>query len=164
MITKKDKNLAPIKSRIIKYIENQGIEKKTFFEKLQVASSNFRGNALFSEISAEVVAKILTLNYNISTEWLLTGKGVMLKTDTSNTEPLDTSEKEQYEEKIRLLENTLKDKEEIIKLLREQVDSLKKGDFDLFPLSMVAESKAEYLTSTQLTGEKTRKDYTKPHQ
>ncbi len=92
----------------------------------------------------------------LNPEWLLTGKGAMLKTDTHNIDSLDTSEKEQYEEKIRLLENTLKDKEEIINLLREQVNSLKKGDFEMPPLSMVAEGAAKY-PSTPIIEEKAPK-------
>lgn len=85
MTNKSDKILAPIKSRVIQFIENQNIEKKFFFEKLGVASSNFRGNALYSEISADVIAKILSQYPYADSEWLLTGKGSMLKDDAKGS-------------------------------------------------------------------------------
>ncbi len=157
-----------IKERLVQVIELKGIAKEKFYKKIGSTSANFRGNARKTPLRSDIIENVLSEISDLSPEWLLTGKGAMLKTDTSNTEPLDTSEKVQYEEKIRLLENTLKDKEEIIKLLREQVDSLKKGDFDfsscLDMLDMVAETSKEYAPNTQLKGEKTRKDYTKPHQ
>lgn len=81
MTKRSDKILAPIKGRVLKYVENKGFEKKSFFEKLGVASSNFRGNALFSEISSDVIAKILTADKQANPEWLLTGKGEMLKSE-----------------------------------------------------------------------------------
>lgn len=79
MTNKNDKILAPIKGRVIKFIENQKIEKKSFFDKLGVASSNFRGNALYSEISADIIAKILAFYPNSNPEWLLIGKDPMLR-------------------------------------------------------------------------------------
>ena len=48
MTNKSDKILAPIKRRVVEFIENQQIEKKFFFKNLGVASSNFRGQALYS--------------------------------------------------------------------------------------------------------------------
>lgn len=81
MTNKNDKILAPIKGRIVQFIENQKIEKKFFFENLEVASSNFRGQALYSEVSADIVAKILTLYPNSNAEWFLLGKGNMMKNE-----------------------------------------------------------------------------------
>lgn len=74
-----DKNLAPIKGRIVQFVEKQHIEKKSFFNSLGVASSNFRGNALFSEVSADVVAKILSQYRDVNIDWLLSGEGEMFK-------------------------------------------------------------------------------------
>jgi hypothetical protein len=73
------KILAPIKSRIMQFIDFQKIEKKYFFEKIQVAPSNFRSEGLKSEVGGDVIAKILALFPNMNAEWLLTGKGEMLK-------------------------------------------------------------------------------------
>jgi phage repressor protein C with HTH and peptisase S24 domain len=74
-----DKILAPIKGRIMQYVEFKGFEKKTFFEKHEISASNFRGPSLKSEVGGDVIAKISTSYPEINPEWLLTGKGSMLK-------------------------------------------------------------------------------------
>lgn len=74
-----DKILAPIKQRIIKFIEFKGFEKIKYYEKLGASASNFRSTSLKSEIGGEVIAKILSLNSDLSSDWLLTGKEPMIK-------------------------------------------------------------------------------------
>lgn len=96
MTNKSDKNLAQIKGRIIQFIENQRFEKKFFFENLGVASSNFRGQALYSEVSADVVAKILSTYPKCNPEWLLLGQEPMLK---SEPQPLVSSPQPQENDK-----------------------------------------------------------------
>ncbi len=76
-----DKILAPIKQRIIQFIENNGIERKTFFEKIDVAASNFRSQSLKSEIGSDIVAKISSLYPNLNLDWLINGNGEMLKSE-----------------------------------------------------------------------------------
>ena len=91
MTNKNDKILAPIKNRIVQFIENQNIEKNKIFENLGVASSNFRGQALFSEISADIVAKILSLYPELDLYWLILGEGEMIR---KINEPQETIEVE----------------------------------------------------------------------
>ncbi|MDN3675705.1 S24 family peptidase [Flavobacterium branchiarum] len=74
-----DKISAPIKQRIIKYIEFKGFEKLKYFETLGVAASNFRSSSLKSEVGGELIAKILSLNSDLSPDWLLIGKEPMIK-------------------------------------------------------------------------------------
>lgn len=74
-----DKILAPIKQRILQFVDYKQIERKNFFGELNVASSNFRGNALYSEVGGDVIAKILSNHPKLNAEWLLTGNGEMLK-------------------------------------------------------------------------------------
>ena len=76
-----DKNLAPIKQRIIYFIDNKGIKKKDFFTNLNVAASNFRSDSLKSEINGDVIAKISSLYPDLNLDWLITGKGNMLRTE-----------------------------------------------------------------------------------
>ena len=141
MTSKNDKILAPIKNRVIQFIENQFIEKKIFFEKLGVASSNFRGNALYSEISADVIAKILSLYPNANSEWLLTGKGSMLKEDAVNKvnqsitgdgniqSGNNTSITGDCREKVQELQKQLKEKDKEIERQKKQIDKL----FNMIP-------------------------------
>lgn len=74
-----DKILAPIKQRIIQYIEYKNFEKKSFYALHALSASNFRGKSLESEVGGDVIAKISTSYSEINLEWLLTGKGKMLK-------------------------------------------------------------------------------------
>ena len=121
MTNKNDKILAPIKGRVIQFIEYQKLEKKIFFEKLDVASSNFRGIALYSEISADVIAKILSLYPDCNAEWLLLGNGDMLKNEikketasANNTDLVD------------VLKSQIKDKEEKETLYKDKITNLEK--------------------------------------
>ena len=121
MTNKNDKISAPIKGRVIQFIEYQKLEKKNFFEKLDVASSNFRGRALYSEISADVIAKILSLYPDCNAEWLLLGNGDMLKNEikketasANNTDLVD------------VLKSQIKDKEEKETLYKDKITNLEK--------------------------------------
>lgn len=49
------------------------------------AASNFRSDALKSEVGGDVIAKILSLHPELNAEWILTGKGSMLKGATTPT-------------------------------------------------------------------------------
>ena len=51
-----DKILAPIKQRILQIIDFKEVERTKFFKILGLASSNFRGNALCSEVGGDVIA------------------------------------------------------------------------------------------------------------
>ena len=76
-----DKILAPIKQRLLQFVDYKQIERKNFFGELNVATSNFRGNALYSEVGGDVIAKILSSHPKLNAEWLLTGNGEMLKSE-----------------------------------------------------------------------------------
>ena len=84
-----DKILAPIKQRILQFVDYKQIERKIFFGELNVATSNFRGNALYSEVGGDVIAKILSNHPKLNAEWLLTGNGEMLKSE-GDTEVIKT--------------------------------------------------------------------------
>lgn len=85
-----DKILAPIKQRILQYVENKGFEKIKFFEGLKVSASNFRGSSLKSEAGGDVIAKVLSSDESLSSDWLLTGKGQMFKAASSEIQGNNT--------------------------------------------------------------------------
>lgn len=68
-----------IKENILQFIENQRIVKEDFYKKTGIAASNFKGSGLKSEIGGDKIVKILSVYPQIDPEWLLTGKGNMLK-------------------------------------------------------------------------------------
>ena len=80
-----DKILAPIKSRLEFFLENQKVPKKTFFSKSGISASNFKGEGRKSELGGDKIAKILTSYPVLNPDWLLTGKGDMLRSETSET-------------------------------------------------------------------------------
>lgn len=83
-----DKILAPIKQRIIQFIDFKGFEKKYFFELHDISASNFRSQSLKSEVGGDVIAKISSHYPELNPEWLITGKGNMIKTiDQKTVEP-----------------------------------------------------------------------------
>lgn len=71
--------ISPIKERILSFIDNQRITKQSFCEKTDISYANLKGRGLFSEIGGQQIGKILSSFPEISPEWLLTGKGKMLK-------------------------------------------------------------------------------------
>lgn len=71
--------ISPIKENILYFIDNQKIKKEDFYKKTDISASNFKGTGLKSEIGGDKIVKILSSYPIINPEWLLTGKGEMLK-------------------------------------------------------------------------------------
>ncbi|GIZ15766.1 XRE family transcriptional regulator [Capnocytophaga catalasegens] len=74
-----------IKERVIQVIEIKGIAKEKFFEKIGVTSANFRGNAKKTPLNSTTIENILSEIPELNPEWLLTGKGSMLKTESKGS-------------------------------------------------------------------------------
>ena len=78
-----------IKERVLYISENKGITREKFFDDLGITYGNFKGKAKEKALSSDVLAKIITKYPDINPEWLLTGKGDMLK-DEGATEVIKT--------------------------------------------------------------------------
>lgn len=133
-----------IKDRVIQLIEYKGIAKEVFYKKIGMTSASFRGKAKESPLNSNAIENILSEIPDANPEWLLTGNGKMLRGEKKETPTLSPSEKQQLEDKIHLLENTIKDKEKIIKLQEEQLKHSKKVNLEMPPLRMAAEPQAQY--------------------
>lgn len=72
--------ISTIKERILQYLEFKGITKEDFYKKTMISASNFKGPGLKSEIGGDKMVKILSIYDDINTEWLILGKGNILKT------------------------------------------------------------------------------------
>ncbi|NDV45477.1 helix-turn-helix transcriptional regulator [Paludibacter sp. 221] len=68
-----------IKERIIQFIEYKGIPKEEFYLKIGMTSASFRGNAKKTPLNSNAIENILSEIPDINPEWLLTGKGEMIK-------------------------------------------------------------------------------------
>lgn len=133
-----------IKEKILTYLDVKGIKRGDFFDAIGIASSNFKGNAKQSELGGDKIAKILTIYTDLSAEWLMTGRGDMLKTKHTSelfTPSEDTSlrnkdknnkavEQENTTEIllsiIREKDNTIQEQAEEIGRLREQIEHLER--------------------------------------
>lgn len=78
-----------IKERVLYISESKGITREKFFEDLGITYGNFKGKAKEKALSSDVLAKIITKYPEISSEWLLTGNGEMLKSE-GDTEVIKT--------------------------------------------------------------------------
>lgn len=82
-----DKNLT-IKDKIFSFLEKKGISKTEFYAETGIESSNFKGKNRDSLPGSAMLVKILTKYPDLSADWLLTGKGEMLKTKEATSDSL----------------------------------------------------------------------------
>lgn len=75
--------MAEIKERLIKYLKISGISKKEFSENTGISLWNITGKSVKSELGGEQISLIIGKYPNISLDWLLLGKGEMLRDDNS---------------------------------------------------------------------------------
>lgn len=69
-----NKFIAPIKGRVRKYLDNNGIKLSSFFAETGVSESSFRGKSASSEFGGEILSIIVRTYPDISAHWLLTGE------------------------------------------------------------------------------------------
>ncbi|MEG2666230.1 MAG: hypothetical protein RSA02_04355 [Bacteroidales bacterium] len=117
-------------------IETKNIKKETFFKKIGITSSNFRGEACNTPLNSTTIANIIAEIPDVNPEWLLTGSGEMLRNSSvgiiqnGNKNKIekspvtlistDNKENEDLREKIKYLEELLTAKNEIINLLKNK--------------------------------------------
>lgn len=122
-----DKIFAPIKGRIVFFIEKQGIKRGDFFANTDISPSNFKGKGSESEIGGDKIAKILTIYPAINPVWLLTGQGEMLSTHQVPSGPKDSSMDEnrmllqEKDARIAALEKIISSQDRTIELLEEKI-------------------------------------------
>lgn len=110
-----DKKLT-IKERILQFLDFKHIKKEYFYQKMNVAASNFKGNGLKSEIGSGQIVNFLSIYPEVSAEWLLTGEGDMLKIANATEEPISNSLCKECA--------LLKTKDELIETQRKLIQSL----------------------------------------
>lgn len=71
-----------IKERVLQIAENKGISKESFFENLSITYGNFKGSAKKTPLNSDAIANILTKYPDINPNWLLTGDGDMITTNS----------------------------------------------------------------------------------
>ena len=135
--------ISPIKERILQYIKNKTIAKSDFCKETGISYANIKGKGLKSEIGGSKIGKILSIYTDINPEWLLTGKGSMLREQIEQTESSSTQTDvtpSQMLEEIKALSVKIGRLEAENKMLREQVQN--KRQYNPYP--SVAESELKY--------------------
>lgn len=75
------REISILKQRILQYLDNKGISKYECYQKTGITNGVLSQNNGMSEDNA---LKFLSYYTDISAEWLLTGKGSMLKSNDAN--------------------------------------------------------------------------------
>lgn len=127
-----------IKERLIQVIESKGIAKENFYKKIGMTSASFRGSAKKTPLNSNAVENILSEIDDLNPEWLLTGKGNMLR-DVYNvnqniegngnymagkTISIKDSSEKNLKKTIESLKKDIKEKDILIKKLIEQQQKL----------------------------------------
>ncbi len=119
-----------VKVRIKQFCESQGITVSAFEKSIGVANGYV--NSISKSIGIEKICRILEKYPILDLEWLLTGKGDMLRVDSAQTSSGDNSPNIQgnsnnihicdnavMEERIKSLEALLAEKERIIQIYEQ---------------------------------------------
>lgn len=85
------KNFDQIKVRLLQFAESQKIPKTKFFEQNQLAASNFSGKGAESALSTDKIVQILICFPDLNSDWLLLGRGEMLRSATQSVGNISNS-------------------------------------------------------------------------
>lgn len=110
--------ISEIKGRVLQFIETKGISKANFCKETGISYGNMKGNSLKSELGGEQISSILESFSEISPDWLLTGKGEMLRNKASKDKPEDNP----LHIDIEAVKMLIAEKDRTIAKLEEQLD------------------------------------------
>ncbi len=78
-----DNKISNIKDRVLQFAKYKGIAYEKFCEEINMTYGSFKGIAKKRPLNSEAIEIIITKYNEINAEWLLTGKGGMLKSSDS---------------------------------------------------------------------------------
>lgn len=73
-----------IKKRVMYLLEYKKIPKENFFKEVGISSANFRGEQAKRPLNSKAIESIVSKFPDLNCEWLITGKGEMLKPSSDN--------------------------------------------------------------------------------
>lgn len=81
-----------IKERVLQIAEFKRVTKEKFFKQIGMTYGNFKGKSKETPLNSNAIADISSIHSDISLEWLLTGKGDMLKKTGETAYPAPAGE------------------------------------------------------------------------
>ena len=110
-----------IKERVVQIAKKQSISQERFFHSIGMTSANFRGKAKETPLNSNAIVNIITKYPEVDVYWLLMGEEHDSTTNVVNEPGLT------YE----TAHNDCKEKDEIIAMLKNQIEDLKSDKADL---------------------------------
>lgn len=123
-----------IKERVIQVAEKQEISKERFFMSIGMTSASFRGKAKATPLNSNAIVNIITKYPETNLHWLLTGK--YKNSDDSGLSPINESPNSYGDPN-----ESCKEKDEMIALLKNQIADLKSDKEDLKKLLGLTQKK-----------------------
>lgn len=109
--------MSSLKQRILAFAKYKGLRKGKIAYALGMSYSSFRGNALERPINSAALEKLIEKYPELSADWLLTGKGYMLR-----VKPIEENDNKITELTTKSSSEQNPDEESIVESLREAKD------------------------------------------
>ena len=113
----KIQKFSPIKERILQFADTLKISRREFYKKTGISRGTLESN---TGITEDTLAKFIATFGEISPDWLLLGKGEMLRKDNTT---ITANSDENVSRLITILENTLKEKDSQINRLLSIIEN-----------------------------------------
>lgn len=120
-----------IKERVVEIAKKQSISQERFFHSIGMTSANFRGKAKDTPLNSKAIVNIITKYPEVDLYWLLMGEPKSSETNVLH-EPGS---------KYKTTNTSCEEKDEIIAMLKSQIQDLKADKEDLRELLKLARKK-----------------------
>ena len=120
-----------IKERVVEIAKKQSISQERFFHSIEMTSANFRGKAKDTPLNSKAIVNIITKYTEVDIYWLLLGEQKS-PLEIEIHDPGETYGREPL---------TQDQKDEVIALLKSQIEELKSDKEDLRALLKLARKK-----------------------
>ena len=121
-----------VKERLLQFADSQGIPKMEFYKKISVVQSNFSGKGGESALSTDKIMQILMMFPDLNSDWLLLGRGEMLRSDaqktvSSSADSVPWSRYDAAQQEIGALRTRLEQSDEYVARLLKENSELRKN-------------------------------------